>query len=124
MLLHAQKFATGIFVAMSVVTPSIQAELWGVRVGLCLAKSLGIHRLIGELDALLVVQSLQRPLEKNYSLGTLIKDCFNLIDEGWVTEVRHIHCEGNSCAGHLANLAQNNERGLVRLEMAPVSLEP
>ncbi|MBA0880615.1 hypothetical protein Goshw_022110 [Gossypium schwendimanii] len=73
---------------------SLQEELWGVRVGLCLAKSLGIRQLVSELDALLVVQSLQRPLEKNHPLD------------------------------HLVSLAQNNERGLVHLEMAPASFEP
>ncbi|MBA0713766.1 hypothetical protein Golax_012780, partial [Gossypium laxum] len=104
------KFATDIFVAMSVVKPSeihwigglimvnielmysLQAELWGVSAGLCPTKSLGIRLLVVELDAILVV--------------------------------RHIHHEGNSCADHLANLAQNIERGLVCLETLSVRLKP
>ncbi|MBA0651449.1 hypothetical protein Goklo_018773, partial [Gossypium klotzschianum] len=71
---------------------SLQAELWGVSAGLCLTKSLGIRRLMVELDALLVA--------------------------------RHIHHEGNSCAYHLANLAQNIERGLVCLETLSARLKP
>ncbi|MFQ6632317.1 hypothetical protein Gotur_009872, partial [Gossypium turneri] len=83
---------------------SLQAELWGVSAGLCLTKSLGICRLVVELDALLVVQFLRRPFENISS--------------------RHIHHEGNSCADHLANLAQHIERGLVCLETPSARLKP
>ncbi|MBA0740441.1 hypothetical protein Gogos_013643, partial [Gossypium gossypioides] len=38
--------------------------------------------------------------------------------------VRHIHREGSSCAYHLANLAQNIERGLVCLETLSARLKP
>ncbi|MBA0560667.1 hypothetical protein Golob_017551, partial [Gossypium lobatum] len=44
--------------------------------------------------------------------------------ECYYAKVRHIHREGNSCMGHLANLAQNIKRGLVRLETSPMSIKP
>ncbi|MFQ6634062.1 hypothetical protein Gotur_010375, partial [Gossypium turneri] len=74
----------------------------GVQASLCLTKSLGIRRLVVELDALLVVQFLDDLLRT----------------------VRHIHCEGNSCEDHLANLVQNIKRGLVRFKTSLTSLKP
>ncbi|KAK5786140.1 hypothetical protein PVK06_040769 [Gossypium arboreum] len=50
---------------------SVQAELWSVHEGLQLAKTLGISKLIVELDASLVVRFLTRPFEDD-QIGTLI----------------------------------------------------
>ncbi|MBA0653376.1 hypothetical protein Goklo_020560, partial [Gossypium klotzschianum] len=58
------------------------------------------------------------------SFDHIVRECLPTIELWMDLQVRHIHCEGNSCVGHLANLAQNIERGLVRLETSPMSIKP
>ncbi|MBA0562671.1 hypothetical protein Golob_007696 [Gossypium lobatum] len=71
------------------ITDTVHAKFWGVREGLRLVNVIGTSRLIVELDVLLGVR--------------------------WVMEICHILREGNKCANHLVNLAQESSGELVVL---------
>ncbi|MBA0737114.1 hypothetical protein Gogos_010590, partial [Gossypium gossypioides] len=103
---------------------SVQAELWGTHKGQMLAKRLNIRTLIVEVDAMVVVCWLQRPYMADHYFYNILQDSWNLIAEGWVLEICHRHREGNSCADHLANLAQSREPRLEVLEEPPASSIP
>ncbi|KAH1032553.1 hypothetical protein J1N35_044727 [Gossypium stocksii] len=75
-------------------------------------KELGIRRLIVEIDALLVVNYLNKQHAAEHPLNTLTMNCWQLINEGWVMEIRHVF----SCAHHSANLAHALEEDGVTLE--------
>ncbi|MBA0837966.1 hypothetical protein Goarm_010073, partial [Gossypium armourianum] len=86
--------------------------------------SLGIPRLMVDLDAMLMVNVLIKPPEDCHPFSTLIEECLAFIAKGYVIEIRHILMEGNNCADHLMNLAQVIDVGLVLLEAPPEDLLP
>ena len=119
----ASGWVTG-FVLNIGVTNSLMAELWGVREGLLLARSLGLHDVVVELDALIIVQFLKSSVDLSHPCSALLEDVAALVREGWVREVRHIFREGNQCADFLANMAQSYPVGLSVLCTPPPGLLP
>ncbi|OMO53937.1 reverse transcriptase [Corchorus capsularis] len=89
-------------------TDSLSAELWGIRQGLLMAKSMNIASLVIEMDAAVVVQFLKDQLDSSHPCYTLVRDCYEIIQGGWITKIRHIYREGNRCADLLATLAHDN----------------
>ncbi|MBA0834055.1 hypothetical protein Goarm_006443, partial [Gossypium armourianum] len=55
------------------------------------------------------------PFDADHPLNTYVTGCLALINEGWVMEICHILREGNKCANHLVNLAQESSDELVVL---------
>ena len=78
-------------------TNSCVAELWAVRDGLLLAKEMGLHNIIVELDALSVVLLLNNNTT-NLTLEPLLNDCRNLVKEFPNMQIKHIYREANQCA--------------------------
>ncbi|MBA0865416.1 hypothetical protein Goshw_011984, partial [Gossypium schwendimanii] len=100
---YARKLKNDIHKAMQLTILRIVRGPMGIRFGASrlklvlqtISESLGIPRLIVDLDAMLMV-----------------------------IEIRHILKEGNKCAVHLMNLAQVIDVGLVLLEAPPEDLLP
>ncbi|OMO84846.1 reverse transcriptase [Corchorus capsularis] len=60
-------------------TDSLSAELWGIRQGLLMAKSMNIASLVIEMDADVVVQFLKDQLDSSHPCYTLVRDCYEII---------------------------------------------
>ena len=80
-----------------------------------LALELQLPNVIMELDAAIVVQFLNSGLPIQHPYSVLVHDALQLVNKGWVSEVRHILDEGNSCVDFLANLAQSKSFGVTIL---------
>ncbi|OMO92977.1 hypothetical protein CCACVL1_06699 [Corchorus capsularis] len=91
-------------------TCSVQAEFWGIRVGLQLAADLGYQDLIVQVDASMVADLLSMEGElSGHPLETLVRDCKVLFANFNRVEMKHIRREGNRCADRLANLVEQPE---------------
>ncbi|XVF30019.1 hypothetical protein REPUB_Repub16aG0021300 [Reevesia pubescens] len=62
------------------VTNSLMAELWGVREGLLLAKSVEIHKLVVELDAAVVVHFLTEGVVDSHPCSVLVNECLSIME--------------------------------------------
>ena len=87
--------------AIDTVT-SVEAELWAIRDGLQLCKTMGIQALKVELDARIVVDWLVNPLRTNLHHSLLISNCRDLVTTFPEVRIKHYFCEVNHCAGRLA----------------------
>ncbi|XVF04810.1 hypothetical protein REPUB_Repub05bG0117600 [Reevesia pubescens] len=103
-------------------TDSLQAELWGMREGLRLAKDLRCRNLVTQSDAALVVNMLNTELTLNHPLGSLVNECKLLLENFQNLTLRHVFREANRCADKLANLAQLVAAGVTLLESSPPEL--
>ena len=81
---------------------NMEAELWAVRDGLQLCKTMGIQALKVELDARIVVDWLVNPLRTNLHHSLLISDCRDLVTTFPEVRIKHYFREVNHCAGRLA----------------------
>ena len=57
------------------------AEALGFKEALSWVKSLNVQSVLFEMDALLVVQAIQHPIQDNSLFGTVIADCVCLLKE-------------------------------------------
>lgn len=83
----------------------MEAELWAVRDGLQLCKTMGIQALKVELDARIVVDWLVNPLRTNLHHSLLISDCRDLVTTTFPkVRIKHYFREANHYAGRLAKV--------------------
>ncbi|OMO77546.1 hypothetical protein CCACVL1_14977 [Corchorus capsularis] len=101
---------------------SLEAELWGVRQGLLIAKEQAYAPLIVELDAAVVVHFLKNSMVNSHPCYTLVRDCLGFIQGDWIVELRHIFREGNWCADCLALLVHDGDYGVSFYEERPGQL--
>lgn len=86
-------------------TTSVSAELWGLVLGLRLARSLGISSLLVELDSRVVVNMVQTRRTHCLHLQLLLEEAVDLVyHSDWECAVSHVFREANSCADVLAGL--------------------
>ncbi|CAH9129653.1 unnamed protein product [Cuscuta epithymum] len=100
-------------------TDSFQAELWGLRQGLLLARDLNLSRVMVEGDSesmIKVVRSTQT--SHKTATGVLIRDCRRLLEDDRFILFQHTLWEDNKCADMLANAAHEATKGLSILEIA------
>ena len=83
-------------------TASVEAELWAVRDGLQLCKTIGIQALKVDLDAKIVVDWLVNPLRANLHHSLLISDYRDLVTTFLEVSIKHCFREVNHCASRLA----------------------
>ncbi len=87
------------------VTNSLEAEFWGLRDRLLLARDLNISKLIVEIDAKAIVD-LINPMNvintTSHPYSALINDCRYLIQAFEEARLQHAHRESNFCADLLA----------------------
>ena len=87
------------------VTNSLEAEFWGLRDRLFLARDLNISKLIVEIDAKAIVD-LINPMNvinmTSHPYSALINDCRYLIQAFEEARLQHVHRESNFSADLLA----------------------
>ena len=103
---------TGVQTCALPISNSCVAELWAVRDGLLLAKEMGLHNVIIELDALSVVLLLNNNTT-NLTLEPLLNDCRNLVREFPNMQIKHIYREANQCADAMAKIGASNVNSFV-----------
>ena len=102
------------------LTDSLNAELWGVRQGLKVARELGLSNVILQTDAAVVVTLLTTGMDyAGHPLGVLLEDCKRLIVSFSNLTVKHVFREANKCADKLANLAHGVDQGIIDLVSPP-----
>ncbi|PRQ56366.1 putative ribonuclease H-like domain-containing protein [Rosa chinensis] len=80
----------------------LQAESWGLSLGLHLALSLKITRLEVESDSSVLINLIHSDSIDLHPLGTLIMNCRNLMQEFEFIQMKHNHGERNMVADLLA----------------------
>lgn len=78
---------------------SIAAEIWGLLLGLRLAKSMSVGSLLVELDSRVVTHMVTLRRSHSHSLQPLIGGVLSLVESSdWVCNLRHVYREANRCA--------------------------
>ncbi|OMO84077.1 hypothetical protein CCACVL1_11015 [Corchorus capsularis] len=106
------------------LTDSLLAELWGIREGLRLAKSLNLRNVVVQMDASVVVNFLNQGITPTYLNSVLVQEALELAKGDWIREIIHVYMEGNRCADFLANFGHDNLIGSVELLDPPLGLLP
>ena len=83
---------------------SFLAEIWALCDGLLLCNQLNFNAVMVELDAKALVDALKNPSYANTIVSSLFDDCRHLDAQIPHLSIKHIYCEANRCADHLANL--------------------
>ncbi|KAM1599401.1 hypothetical protein ACFXTN_021985 [Malus domestica] len=99
----------------------MEAELWGVLMGLTIAWDEGCRDVILECDSWDAVISIQKPMLVSHPLYNLILDCKEAIERNWRCEVTHIYREKNASADHMADLGHGLSLGLHVFDSPPTT---
>ncbi|KAK9987636.1 hypothetical protein SO802_027875 [Lithocarpus litseifolius] len=83
-------------------TNAFAAELWGLREGLMLCRSLNLSALVIELDAESIVNVLNNPSYANSFISPILDDCKVLISHMPQIQIKHCFRQANHCADRLA----------------------
>ncbi|XP_039052636.1 uncharacterized protein LOC120194390 [Hibiscus syriacus] len=121
-LIRDEKWIRGFFMIIGKTTCAM-AEIWGIRQGMFLAKSLEVAKLIIEADAKWIIDALNKDEIDNSQMTVIVKDCVEM-KEGWVTEIRHTLREGNRCVDRLAKMALEKRRDCIFWKSPPDELQP
>ena len=93
---------------------SLAAELWGLRLGLSLARSLNIKNLLIETDVQVVVNIItSHSIDLSHPYNGLIFYWRSILRHFEEAHLHHIHREGNHCADILAEDKALNPNSLV-----------
>ncbi|GLU16148.1 hypothetical protein SLE2022_325970 [Rubroshorea leprosula] len=103
---------------------SNSAKLWGLREGLKLCKSLGIARVVAEMDSLVVVRFIIDKRELDNLSVAILMDIRSLMSEFEECILQHVLREGNATADFLASLGHSSPPGRSLLDSPPTSLWP
>ncbi|GKV35829.1 hypothetical protein SLEP1_g44040 [Rubroshorea leprosula] len=100
------------------------AELWGLREGLRLCKSLGIPTVAAEMDSQMAVRFIYEDREVDNLSVAILLDIKSLMLEFKACTVHHILREKNAAADYLASLGHSSQSGLSILNSPPCGLLP
>lgn len=102
---------------------SVWAELWALRLGIKLARSLAIPSSVFELDSKVVVNMVRMRGAHNKFLQPFLHEVLELLDDpSWRTYVIHVFREANRCADYLANEGHNIPLGWQVFDRASLTL--
>jgi hypothetical protein len=101
-----------------IVDPST-AEAIGARVGAELGKKLGLHSILLEGDASVVVEALRREEEDLSRFGNVILETKEMLKDFHFWKVNLVKREGNNAAHLLARFATNQELNQVWVDSFP-----
>ncbi|GLT82219.1 hypothetical protein SLE2022_006230 [Rubroshorea leprosula] len=102
---------------------SLVAELWGLREGLKLCLSLGISRLIAEMDSSVAVQLILDNGNSGGQGAALVADIKTISGRFSSFDLRHTLRDGNAAADFLASLGHAACKGVTFLDSPPVGLQ-
>lgn len=98
----------------------VHAELWGLTLGLRLARHLVVQRLLVELDSKVVLSMLLSRKTHQVHLQPLLDEAVTLLHStDWLCTASHVYREANQCADILADLGHG---GNLQLSSAESSL--
>lgn len=115
---HTGRWLTG-FTSKIGKTNNFNAELWGIRDGLCLAIRMGFSSIMLESDSEAAVYVLTKEIDSMSVESTLIADCKLLMRRFQNIRLTHVLREGNQYADFLANLGQTSPWGTSILDSPP-----
>lgn len=102
---------------------SVWAEMWALRLGIELARSLSLDKVCFELDSKAVVNMVHLRGSHNKFLQPLVQEILDLLDApDWIVSVAHVFREANRCADHLANEGHARLFGWIAFDRASPSL--
>ncbi|GAU35182.1 hypothetical protein TSUD_319920 [Trifolium subterraneum] len=103
---------------------ALHAEMWGMYVGMNLARRQGVTRLILESDSKLLVDMVTWRCNLNGATPILIRRIKGLIDFDWQIQFKHTWREGNRSADWLANHSLvHSSFDVISLETPPRELQ-
>lgn len=103
---------------------SVLAELSALRAGLIIAKSLGIKKIVVELDAKVVVSLITNSSKTKKSINSTVMDCKNLLQGFEEYIIQHTYREGNRVADVLAKLGSYQvDKFFIHYHYAPPNRE-
>lgn len=102
---------------------SVMAELWGLTLGLRLARQHGVTCLLVELDSRTVLSMISSRRSHCLHLKPVLDEALSLIQQpDWTCSVSHIFCEANLCADIMADLGHLGGLQWTILDQAPPQL--
>ncbi|GKV05100.1 hypothetical protein SLEP1_g17144 [Rubroshorea leprosula] len=96
------------------------AELWGLREGLRLCKSLGLSKIVADMDSLMAVSFIQEHRMPDNLSAAILVEIQSLMLEFEACLLQHTLREGNAAADFLASLGHSLPPGL-RIWSSPPS---
>ncbi|KAF7836148.1 ribonuclease H [Senna tora] len=103
-------------------TSVICAELWGIFLGLKLAKDLGARKVIMECDSLKAVQLIQPRPGEDFNQLPMVGNIRKLLNLGWEAILTHVPRTCNNCADMLAKSSIGSRNGFHTLDSPPCML--
>lgn len=105
------------------VCNAIWAELWGLLVGLRIARQRGYLAVIVEMDSKAVVHMINMHFYENSFLQSILHDIIRFIDmPHWTIHVDHIYREANRAADFLANQGHDSSFDVTTLDSFPPAM--
>lgn len=95
------------------------AELWPLRDGIAMAKSLNIDKLIINVDASEVINLFSKPSYTNRLTQPIVNDCRNMLQAFQEYHMQHCFRETNGAAYLLANLGRCQTKPFVSYVIPP-----
>jgi ribonuclease HI len=86
---------------------ALHAEMWGMYIGMDLARRQGITHLQVESDSKVLVDMVTGNCNTNGNISTLIRRIRDLKNMNWQVQINHTWREGNKSADWLANFSFN-----------------
>lgn len=81
----------------------LNAELWGILLGLQIAWNHGIRKIWIESDSLTSINLIKNGFPSSHLYYNLVQNIMELCSRSWQARVSHTHREGNRVADSLAN---------------------
>ncbi|CAL8992017.1 unnamed protein product, partial [Prunus brigantina] len=100
----------------------LEAELWGIYLGLKLAWDIGCSAVVFESDSATAVHLLNKNVEDLHHLATMLWGCKDYINKNWVCSIHHVYRECNMVGDKLAELGSCLELGLSTFQDPPDSI--
>ena len=98
------------------------AELWALRDGLQLCLQMNAHSVIIELDAKIIMDTLNSPTSSNSFISSILEDCRHMANRIPQNIFRHIYREANQWADFLARIGLLLDNDFIMFSSPPVDL--
>ena len=104
------------------VTNNFVAELWGLREGLMLCRSLNLSSLVIELDTKSIVNVLNNLSYANNFISRILDDCRLLISHMPQIRIKHCFRQANHCADRLARISFSQTSEFSLFDSSPMDM--
>ncbi|WCJ23870.1 Polynucleotidyl transferase ribonuclease H-like superfamily protein [Euphorbia peplus] len=105
------------------VCNSVLAEIWGLYLGLEIARKKGFDKVIIAMDSQIVVRMINDDTFSQHCFAWLLRKCQELIRGVWEVRIVHVYREGNRAADWLANFAGLLSLGHHEFDVPPAGIQ-